>query len=60
MTFFITPFSFTNKPSDIEREQESCWLTYTNTDTHDIIKENISRSPLYSGVIEGTGPRYCP
>ena len=56
----ITPFSFTNKPSDIEREQESCWLTYTNTDTHNIIKENISRSPLYSGVIEGTGPRYCP
>ncbi len=56
----ITPFSFTNKPSDIEREQESCWLTYTNENTHDIIRENINRSPLYSGVIEGTGPRYCP
>jgi len=56
----IVPFSFMNKPEDIERNQESCWLTYTNTKTHDIIKENISRSPLYSGVIEGTGPRYCP
>lgn len=56
----ITPFSFTNNASDLEREQESCWLTYTNRCTHDIIKENISRSPLYSGVIEGTGPRYCP
>lgn len=56
----ITPFSFTNKPSDIERDQESCWLTYTNENTHDIIRKNINRSPLYSGVIEGTGPRYCP
>ncbi len=56
----ITPFSFTNKAEDIEREQISCWLTYTNDKTHDIIKNNIQRSPLYSGVIEGTGPRYCP
>lgn len=56
----ITPFSFTNKPSDIEREQISCWLTYTNETTHDIIRENIERSPLFLGIIEGTGPRYCP
>ncbi len=56
----ITPFSFTNRPEDIERDQISCWLTYTNEDTHDIIKDNIHRSPLYAGVIEGTGPRYCP
>ena len=56
----ITPFSFTNKPSDIEREQISCWLTYTNETTHEIIKENIDRSPLFTGIIEGTGPRYCP
>ncbi len=56
----ITPFSFTNKEEDIKREQISCWLTYTNERTHDIIKNNIDRSPLYSGVIEGTGPRYCP
>lgn len=56
----ITPFSFTNKPSDIEREQISCWLTYTNETTHEIIKENIDRSPLFAGIIEGTGPRYCP
>lgn len=56
----ITPFSFTNSSSDIEREQISCWLTYTNETTHEIIKENIERSPLFSGIIEGTGPRYCP
>ena len=56
----ITPFSFTNKAEDIEREQISCWLTYTNERTHEIIRSNIDRSPLFSGVIEGTGPRYCP
>ena len=56
----IVPFSFTNKEEDIKREQISCWLTYTNEKTHDIIRANLDRSPLYSGVIEGTGPRYCP
>ena len=56
----IVPFSFTNKEEDIKRDQISCWLTYTTEETHEIIKENIHRSPLYSGVIEGTGPRYCP
>jgi tRNA uridine 5-carboxymethylaminomethyl modification enzyme len=56
----VVPFSFTNSPEDIEREQISCWLTYTNEKTHEIIKNNIHRSPLYSGMIEGTGPRYCP
>ena len=56
----IVPFSFENKAEDIAREQISCWLTYTNETTHEIIRENIDRSPLYSGVIQGTGPRYCP
>ncbi len=56
----IVPFSFTNVPSDLEREQVSCWLTYTNMETHKIITDNIDRSPLYSGNIKGTGPRYCP
>lgn len=56
----IVPFSFTNKPKDLEREQVSCWLTYTNEKTHEIIRENLDRSPLYSGNIKGTGPRYCP
>ncbi|MDO5147224.1 MAG: tRNA uridine-5-carboxymethylaminomethyl(34) synthesis enzyme MnmG [Eubacteriales bacterium] len=56
----VVPFSFTNKEEDIRREQVSCWLTYTNEKTHEIIRENLDRSPLYSGVIEGTGPRYCP
>ncbi len=56
----IVPFSFTNTEEDIKREQISCWLTYTNETTHDIIRQNISRSPLFSGAIEGTGPRYCP
>ncbi|MBR1741150.1 MAG: tRNA uridine-5-carboxymethylaminomethyl(34) synthesis enzyme MnmG [Lachnospiraceae bacterium] len=56
----IVPFSFTNHPADLEREQVSCWLTYTNEETHQIIRENIDRSPLYSGNIKGTGPRYCP
>lgn len=56
----IVPFSFMNCEEDIRREQISCWLTYTNEETHEIIRENIDRSPLYSGVIKGTGPRYCP
>lgn len=56
----IIPFSFINTEEDIKREQISCWLTYTNEETHKIIKENIDRSPLFSGFIEGTGPRYCP
>lgn len=56
----IVPFSFENKPEDIAREQVSCYLTYTNEKTHEIIRENLNRSPLYSGVIKGTGPRYCP
>ena len=56
----LVPFSFENTPEDIAREQVSCYLTYTNNDTHEIIRENLHRSPLYSGVIEGTGPRYCP
>ena len=56
----IVPFSFTNRPEDIQKEQVSCWLTYTNEETHKIIMDNIDRSPLYSGNIKGTGPRYCP
>lgn len=56
----IVPFSFATDPDDIQKEQISCWLTYTNEHTHDIIRKNIDRSPLYSGVIHGTGPRYCP
>ena len=56
----VVPFSFTNTPEDIEKEQISCWLTYTNEKTHKIIMDNIDRSPLYSGNIKGTGPRYCP
>ena len=56
----IVPFSFTNEPSDIEREQIKCYLTYTNEKTHQIIRDNLDRSPLYSGMIKSTGPRYCP
>jgi len=56
----VVPFSFTNTEEDIRRNQISCWLCYTNENTHEIIRENIDRSPLFSGVIEGTGPRYCP
>jgi tRNA uridine 5-carboxymethylaminomethyl modification enzyme len=56
----IVPFSFENRPEDIMREQVSCWLTYTTKETHDIIRANLDRSPLYSGEIIGTGPRYCP
>lgn len=56
----IVPFSFTNRREDIEREQVPCYLTYTNEETHKIIRANLDRSPLFSGAIEGTGPRYCP
>ena len=56
----IVPFSFTTDPESIQKEQVSCWLTYTNEQTHDIIRANLDRSPLYSGVIDGIGPRYCP
>lgn len=56
----ITPFSFSTNPEDIQIDQVSCWLTYTNNNTHEIIRSNIDRSPLFSGMIEGTGPRYCP
>lgn len=56
----VIPFSFTTDPEEIQKEQASCWLTYTNEKTHEIIRKNLDRSPLYSGIIEGTGPRYCP
>lgn len=56
----VVPFSFTTDPKDLTRPQVSCWLTYTNEKTHEIIKKNINRSPLFSGDIKGTGPRYCP
>ena len=56
----VVPFSFTTNPDDVQIDQASCWLTYTNKETHRIIRENLDRSPLYSGMIEGTGPRYCP
>ena len=56
----VIPFSYSTNPEDVQIAQESCWLTYTNEETHNIIKANLDRSPLYAGVIEGTGPRYCP
>ena len=56
----VVPFSFTTNPEDVQIEQASCWLTYTNEKTHEIIRQNLDRSPLFSGMIEGTGPRYCP
>ena len=56
----VVPFSFTTDPKDVQIDQVSCWLTYTNEKTHEIIRENLDRSPLFSGAIEGTGPRYCP
>ena len=56
----VVPFSFTTNPEDVQIEQASCWLTYTNEKTHEIIRSNLDRSPLFSGMIEGTGPRYCP
>lgn len=56
----VIPFSFSTNPEDVQIDQVSCWLTYTNAETHKIIRENLDRSPIYAGVIEGTGPRYCP
>ena len=56
----IVPFSFSTDPASVQKEQVSCWLTYTNENTHAVIRQNLDRSPLFSGVIEGTGPRYCP
>ena len=56
----VVPFSFTTNPEDVQIDQASCWLTYTNERTHEIIRKNLNRSPLFSGMIEGTGPRYCP
>ena len=56
----IVPFSFTTNPEDVQIDQVSCWLTYTNEKTHEIIRGNLDRSPIYAGIIEGTGPRYCP
>ena len=57
---YIVPFSFSTDPESIQKEQVSCWLTYTNENTHEIIRNNLDRSPIYAGIIEGTGPRYCP
>ena len=56
----VVPFSFLTDPADVQIDQVSCWLTYTNENTHDIIRANLDRSPIYAGIIEGTGPRYCP
>ena len=56
----VVPFSFSTDPESIQKEQASCWLTYTNEKTHEIIRANLDRSPIYAGIIEGTGPRYCP
>lgn len=56
----IVPFSYSTDPKDVQIEQVPCWLTYTNEETHEIIRQNLDRSPIYAGIIEGTGPRYCP
>ncbi len=56
----VVPFSFSTNPEDVQIDQISCWLTYTNEETHEIIRGNLDRSPIYAGIIEGTGPRYCP
>ena len=56
----VVPFSFSTDPESVQKEQASCWLTYTNKETHEIIRNNLDRSPIYAGIIEGTGPRYCP
>jgi len=56
----VVPFSFSTNPEDVQIDQISCWLTYTNEKTHEIIRNNLDRSPIYAGIIEGTGPRYCP
>lgn len=56
----VVPFSFSTDPESVQIDQVSCWLTYTNEKTHEIIRNNLDRSPIYAGIIEGTGPRYCP
>ena len=56
----VVPFSFSTDPESVQKDQVSCWLTYTNDKTHEIIRSNLDRSPIYAGIIEGTGPRYCP
>ena len=56
----VVPFSFSTDPESVQKPQVSCWLTYTNEKTHEIIRGNLDRSPIYAGIIEGTGPRYCP
>ena len=56
----VVPFSFSTDPESVQKPQVSCWLTYTNEQTHEIIRENLDRSPIYAGIIQGTGPRYCP
>ena len=56
----VVPFSYSTDPADVQIEQIPCWLTYTNEETHEIIRQNLDRSPIYAGIIEGTGPRYCP
>ena len=56
----VVPFSYSTDPADVQIEQVPCWLTYTNEETHEIIRQNLDRSPIYAGIIEGTGPRYCP
>ena len=56
----VVPFSYSTDPADVQIEQVPCWLTYTNDETHEIIRQNLDRSPIYAGIIEGTGPRYCP
>ena len=56
----VVPFSFSTDPESVQKDQVSCWLTYTNEQTHEIIRANLDRSPIYAGIIEGTGPRYCP
>ncbi|MBQ6315837.1 MAG: FAD-dependent oxidoreductase, partial [Mogibacterium sp.] len=57
---YVTPFSFETDPEQVQIDQELCYLAYTNEQTHEIIRDNLDRSPLFSGMIEGTGPRYCP
>ena len=56
----VVPFSYSTDPKDVQIDQVPCWLTYTNEETHEIIRQNLDRSPIYAGIIEGTGPRYCP
>ncbi|MBQ6326702.1 MAG: FAD-dependent oxidoreductase, partial [Clostridia bacterium] len=56
----VVPFSYSTDPADVQIEQVPCWLTYTTEETHEIIRQNLDRSPIYAGIIEGTGPRYCP